>query len=240
MNGIHVEWLGDRALLLRLGSGIEPELNARTHAAARVLRAASLPGVVDIVPAYASVAVHYDPLAWIGTTVDAAAPGERLAQRLLALLDSHGELAANNVVAHEPPVVEIPVCYGGDFGPDLGEVARIAAIDKNEVVARHAAGDYRVAMLGFAPGFAYLLGLDPMLHAPRRANPRTRVPAGSVAIGGAQTGIYPRELPGGWQIIGRSPLALFDARRDPPALLMPGQRVRFRAIDADEFARMQR
>ena len=133
--------------------------------------------------------------------------------------------------------IEIPVCYGGEFGPDLDAVATHCGLEPAEVSARHAAGDYRVAMLGFMPGFAYLLGLDESLHMPRRASPRTRVPAGSVAIGGAQTGIYPRELPGGWQLIGRTPLTLFDPSQAEPALLRPGQRVRFRAIDAAAFAR---
>lgn len=238
MSDVGIEWLGDRALLLRLGSGIDTALNARTHAAAEAVRAAALPGVTDIVPAYASVAVHYDPLAW-DEAESALPPGERLAERLLALLRSSSAATANDTAAAEESTIEIPVRYGGEAGPDLGEVARLARLDEANVIARHAAGDYRVAMLGFAPGFPYLLGLDPALHAPRRANPRTRVPAGSVAIGGAQTGIYPRELPGGWQIIGRTPLTLFDTARDPPALLAPGRRVRFRAIDADEFARLQ-
>ena len=130
------------------------------------------------------------------------------------------------------------MCYGGEYGPDLEAVAVHAGLSPDAVVARHAAGDYSVAMLGFAPGFPYLLGLDPALHAPRRTDPRTRVPAGSVAIGGAQTGIYPRELPGGWNLIGRTPLPLFDPRREPPALLAAGDRVRFRAIDVDGFARL--
>ena len=137
-----------------------------------------------------------------------------------------------------PPLVEIPVCYGGEYGPDLLDVAHLSGLDAAQVGARHAAVEYRVAMLGFAPGFPYLLGLDPSLHAPRRATPRTRVPAGSVAIGGAQTGMYPCELPGGWQLIGRTPLALFDAQRDPPCLLAPGDRVRFCAIDASRFAEL--
>jgi len=237
MNDSRIEWLGDRALLLRLGSGIDATLNARTHVAAHALRAANLPGVVDIVPAYASLAVHYDPLAWHDAESEFL-PGERLAERVLVLIDSIDLVGKRDVAESKQRIVEIPVCYGGDGGPDLADVARLAKLDEREVIARHAAGSYRVAMLGFAPGFPYLLGLDRTLHAPRRANPRTRVPAGSVAIGGAQTGIYPRELPGGWQIIGRTPLALFDAARDPPALLAPGQHVRFRAIDADEFARL--
>jgi len=238
MNDSRIEWLGDRALLLRLGSGIDATLNARTHVAAHALRAANLPGVVDIVPAYASLAVHYDPLVWHDIESELL-PGERLAERVLALIDSIDLVGKRDAAESKQRIVEIPVCYGGDGGPDLADVARLAKLDEREVIARHSAGSYRVAMLGFAPGFPYLLGLNRSLHAPRRANPRTRVPAGSVAIGGAQTGIYPRELPGGWQIIGRTPLALFDAARDPPALLAPGQHVRFRAIDADEFARLR-
>lgn len=230
MNDVRVEWLGDRALLLSLGARIALALNARTHVLAAALRLANLSGVIDIVPAYASVAVHYEPLAW-SDPASGSPPGERLAARVLALARSV-PAAAVDAAATEQPVLEIPVCYGGEHGPDLADLARRTGLDRDEVVSRHAGGDYRVAMLGFAPGFPYLLGLDPALHAPRRTSPRTRVPAGSVAIGGAQTGIYPRELPGGWQIIGRTPLTLFDAAREPPALLAPGRRVRFRSIPA--------
>lgn len=131
--------------------------------------------------------------------------------------------------------IEIPVCYDRAFGPDLDIVASHAGLSGQAVIERHTAATYTVAMLGFAPGFPYLLGLDPTLQVPRRANPRTRVPAGSVAIGGAQTGIYSQELPGGWHLIGRTPLRLFDPLRDQPALLAPGDRVRFRPIGAEEF-----
>ncbi|HET9482549.1 MAG TPA: 5-oxoprolinase subunit PxpB, partial [Xanthomonadales bacterium] len=134
-----------------------------------------------------------------------------------------------------PRTVVIPVCYGGDSGPDLDAVAKHTGLSAHDVVARHAAGDYRVAMLGFQPGFPYLIGLDPALATPRHATPRPRVAAGSVGIGGAQTGVYPREAPGGWQLIGRTPLALFDAARKPPALLAPGDRVRFEAIPRAAF-----
>ena len=207
-----IEFLGERALLLRMGERIDSEINARATALAAALRAARLPGVLDVAPAYASVCVRYAPLA---------------RERLVAAIAAFVQSARSNPAA-APAHVEIPVCYGGAFGPDLDDVAR------------HTAAEYRVAMLGFAPGFPYLLGLDAALHTPRRASPRTRVPAGSVAIGGAQTGIYPSELPGGWNLIGRMPLQLFDAERDPPALLAPGTRVRFRAIDPGEFAVLSR
>ena len=230
-----VEPLGDGALLIRLGERIDASLNAHALAIAAALRAAGLPGVFDIAAAYASVCVRYDPAAWTDSG-SARTPHDGIAARI-------GEIAARTPVgaaSDTAPPVEIPVCYGGEYGPDLAEVATLSGLQESEVMARHGAGEYRVAMLGFAPGFPYLLGLDSSLHTPRRANPRTRVPAGSVAIGGAQTGIYPRELPGGWQIIGRTPLDLFDPARDPPALLTPGRRVRFRAVDAGEFAALSR
>ena len=232
-----LEQLGDCALLIHLGERFDAATNAHALATAARIHDARLPGVIDVAPAYASVCVRYDPLAW--NDGSGTPPHTRIASALAALVQE--------VAAFEPQlkradgaIVEIPVCYDGEFGPDLRDVAAAAGLDTAAVVARHCGATYRVAMLGFAPGFPYLLGLDPTLHMPRRANPRTRVPAGSVAIGGAQTGIYPRELPGGWNLIGRTPLHLFDAERDPPALFAPGRRVRFRAIAVHEFAALSR
>lgn len=228
-----VEPLSEDTLLLRFGERIDSELNAQVQAAARRLGMASLHGVLDIVPAYASILLRFDPAAW--DDASGRPPHAQVEQALrtsLALLPP----PAAGVEHAEGRIVEISVCYGGTHGPDLEALATHAGMSPAEVIARHAADVYTVAMLGFAPGFPYLLGLDPALHTPRRATPRTRVPAGSVAIGGAQTGIYPRELPGGWNLIGRTPLALFDPRRDPPCLLAPADRVRFRAISAEEFS----
>jgi KipI family sensor histidine kinase inhibitor len=226
-----IEALGDDALLIRLGAGIDDATNRAALDLAAALRAAGLPGIRDIAPAYASVCLRYDVAAWSAGAAPAGA-FTQIAARVGTLLDAPP--GSNAAPATEEPV-EIPVCYGGDCGPDLDAVAAHARLPVEAVVARHAQADYRVAMLGFMPGFPYLLGLDPALCMPRRATPRTRVPSGSVAIGGAQTGIYPRELPGGWQLIGRTPLLLFDASRAEPALLRPGQRVRFREIDAAQF-----
>jgi KipI family sensor histidine kinase inhibitor len=226
-----VEPLGETALLLRFGTRIDAALNARVHEVSSTLAAAHLPGIVDIVPAYAALALHYEPLQWAHG--NGGMPWQHVTAAVRAVLRTPPEKLATT-----PAIVEIPVCYGGDFGPDLDALARHASLDVEEAIARHTAAEYRVAMLGFAPGFPYLLGLDATLHAARRANPRTRVPAGSVAIGGAQTGIYPTELPGGWQLIGRTPAVLFDALRTPASLLAPGDRVRFRAIDAREFAEL--
>lgn len=224
-----IESLGESTLLLRFGTRLDAAVNARVHAASAMLRAAHLPGIVDIVPAYATLGLHYEPSAWIGG--QGGSPARHITAAVKAIFRTPPA-----EVHRETAMIEIPVCYDGEFGPDLDELARHAGLDAAAVVARHTAGIYRVAMLGFAPGFPYLFGLDPALHMPRRASPRTRVPAGSVAIGGAQTGIYPSELPGGWQLIGRTPANLFDARRDPPALLMPGDSVRFVRIDAKQFA----
>lgn len=248
-----LEAIAEDTILLRFGDRIDAAINARVNAAARALREAALPGIVDIAPAYASLLLRVDATAWSNRT--AANSFESKFAKLQAVVtkalfpplphaaSSHGgegwgEGACPPDSKPERSFIEIPVCYGGDHGPDLEAVAKHAGLSPDAVVARHAGGEYTVAMLGFAPGFPYLLGLDAALHVPRRDNPRTRVPAGSVAIGGAQTGIYPKELPGGWHLIGRTPLSLFDAHRASPALLAPGDRVRFRAIDAAEFARL--
>jgi inhibitor of KinA len=134
--------------------------------------------------------------------------------------------------------IEVPVCYETEFAPDLDEIARHAGLSRDEIILRHSTVSYRVSCVGFTPGFPYLSGLPPELATPRRASPRKEVPAGAVAIGGTQTGIYPRKSPGGWNIIGRAPLRLFDVERDPPALFQAGDRVRFRRISRDGFDRL--
>jgi KipI family sensor histidine kinase inhibitor len=217
-----IEPLGECAVLVRFGDRIEQAINARVHQAARAVEEARLAGVIDIVPAYASLAVQYEPRAWRGTGDAGELPWRRISARIEGLLDACADAPTGT-----PRRIDIAVRYGGADGPDLDAVAAHAGLYPDEVVARHAAGDYRVAMLGFAPGFAYLLGLDPALHMPRRADPRIRVPAGSIAIGGAQTGIYPRDLPGGWQLIGRTDEVLFNVAHRPPNRLAPGDRVRF-------------
>lgn len=139
----------------------------------------------------------------------------------------------------ESRLVELPICYDGEFGPDLDDVARHAGLSADDVIARHLGSEYLVAMLGFSPGFPYLRGLPPELATPRRATPRLKIPAGSIGIAGTQTGIYPQATPGGWQLIGRTPATLFALDQTPPALLQPGDRVRFRRIAAAEFATLE-
>ncbi len=225
---IQFEALAEDALLLRFGEHIDSDLNAQVQAATARLR--RLPEL-ECVPAYASVLLHFEPSAWRGSA--GGDPHQRLqAAARAALMESHLTTVA-------PREVSMPVCYGGEYGPDLVEVAAYCGLDPHQVITRHAAAEYHVAMLGFAPGFPYLLGLDPTLAMPRRHDPRQRVPAGSVAIGGSQTGIYPEALPGGWQLIGRTPQRLFNASLEPPSLLAAGDRVRFRPIGPEEFRQLE-
>lgn len=225
--GCDIEALADDAWLLRLGDRIDARLNLQVHALAARLQANKPHWLRDLVPAFASLGVFFDP------HVDPA----HVHAELLALLGSNdsGDYAAVAMPA-QSRTVEIPVAYGGQFGPDLAAAATELGLTQEQLIARHVGGDYTVAMIGFAPGFPYLAGLDPALALPRLATPRARVAAGSVAIGGAQTGIYPRESPGGWRLLGRTPRVLFDPTRATPSLLLPGDRLKFVAIDADCFA----
>lgn len=220
-----LERLADDAWLLVFDAVIDAATLARVHDFAARLDADRLAGIVDLVPAYTSLGVFFDP-----DRVDADAVAH--------WLHAHLDAAHATVPAAAAREIEIPVVYGGDFGPDLTQAAAELGMTEDALAERHAAAEYRVAMIGFAPGFPYLAGLPDALALPRLATPRTRIPAGSVAIGGRQTGIYPRESPGGWRILGRTPLRLFDPGRAPPALLAPGDRVRFRAIDADTYTRL--
>jgi len=222
---VQVETLAEDAWLLRFGETIDDAVNDRVHAAAAKLRA-NLENV-ECVPAYASLLLRFDVAQWLDD--DGRFGGERLRAAIAAAWSERSS------AEKAPREVSIPVCYDG---VDLPEVATHARLSIEEVIARHTAARYRVAMLGFAPGFPYLLGLDPTLAVPRRSNPRTSVPAGSVAIGGQQTGIYPQSLPGGWQLIGRTPMRLFDFAATSPSLLGPSDHVRFRAIDQGEYERL--
>ncbi|MBW8810506.1 MAG: 5-oxoprolinase subunit PxpB [Lysobacter sp.] len=230
---IEFEALSDDAWLLRLGEVIDDALNARIHALAARLRARAPAWLRDLVPAYASLAVFFDSRA-----IDADAVRDWLRARCDETRDAdHLQSLAPRAV--ESRTVEIPVAYGGEFGPDLATGAAELGLSASALIQRHSEALYTVAMIGFAPGFPYLSGLDPALALPRLATPRTQVAAGSVAIGGAQTGIYPRPGPGGWRLLGRTPLTLFDPSRAQPSLLLPGDRVRFLAIDATHFSRLQ-
>ncbi len=213
---------GDAAVLVEFGSSIDLATNRQVHALARRLVAAPFAGLVEAVPAYASLLVHYDPL-----IVEEAAVLDHLRRSAVSLNDASVSEASFRRV-------EIPVIYGGTYGPDLVDVAAAHRMAPEEVIRRHCAVEYVVYMVGFSPGFAYLGGLDPEIATPRLTTPRSSVPAGSVGIAGSQTGVYPNASPGGWCLIGWTPVVLFDPGRLPPALLSAGDRVRFLPMSPEE------
>lgn len=212
---------GDAALLIELPGGLDRRTSARAVALAQSVGARCGDRLLDVVVGYGSVTLYFDPLAvdpaWLEAEVLAVAgslPGE---------------------AATEGRLLDVPVCYGGEYGPDLADVAAQAQMSEEDVVTMHARVTYHVYMVGFIPGFAYMASVDPRIALPRRATPRERVPAGSVAIAAGQTGIYPMETPGGWHLIGRTHLRPYDPERAEPFLFRPGDQVRFHAVDRLAF-----
>lgn len=225
--------LGDAAVVVQFGEGISPATHAAIQAFGAHLAQHPFGGLREWVSAFTTLTVYYDP--WLVSDGGRYQPYEKVVATLQGLLSAAGPPAA----APAADLVEIPVCYGGEFGPDLAFVARHAGLSTAEVIARHTAPDYLVYMIGFAPGFPYLGGLDATLATPRLAQPRPLVPAGTVGIAGPQTGIYSLPTPGGWQLIGRTPLRLFDPAWAAPSRLHAGQTLRFVPIGAAEYARSQ-
>lgn len=215
--------LGDSAVAIEFGEVIKPAILERVRAVTAVLLGNPPAGTMDVVPAYTSVTVFYD-LARIKGYAEFC---NELKSRIAT---------AKSVKLAKIRTVTIPVCYGGEYGPDLSEVAEKAKLTEQAVAALHGKPVYTVHALGFTPGFPYLGELPFKLHTPRRETPRVKVPAGSVGIGGSQTGIYPLASPGGWNLIGRTPLSLFAPGREEPALLRVGDEVKFKPITAEEFA----
>jgi 5-oxoprolinase (ATP-hydrolysing) subunit B len=209
--GWRLDWLGDAALSVLVDEASPLAANASVHRLARRLRGADVPGVRDVVPGMRELVVHVDPLRCDVSRVTAA----------LQAADADDQLPVPGAV------VEVPVVYGGHGGPDLSDVALACGLAPDQVCRRHAAPEYVVCFVGFLPGFAYLGMLDEQLRLPRRVTPRTSVPAGSVAIAGEYSGIYPWASPGGWHIIGHTDMTMFDLDTNPPARLAPGTRVRF-------------
>jgi KipI family sensor histidine kinase inhibitor len=214
---------GDSALLLYVHAGSADEASGYVRGIMRALHGAPLPGVLDAIPARASLLLLYDPL---GTTPEEV-------RACLSGLASAADAAEPD---GEPRLLEVPVLYGGEAGADLARIAEAAGLSEREVVELHSGAEYTVDFLGFMPGFPYLSGLPERLHTPRLETPRTLVPQGSVAIAEHQTAIYPVASPGGWNLIGRTPYRCFDPRKHPPALFEPGDRVRFVPIDDATFS----
>lgn len=209
---------GDLALVAELGDAISPEINRRVRSLTDALEQGSIPGVFDFLPTYRSVLVYYDPL--LVTSGEVEDGIERLFQTAVA---------TDTGKRH---VVHIPTLYGGEMGPDISFVAEHSGLDQQQVISIHSGTDYLVYMMGFSPGFAYLGGLDERLATPRLQSPRTEIPPGAVGIAETQTGVYPVASPGGWQLIGRTPLKLFDPARERPVLLSAGDYVRFVSLES--------
>jgi inhibitor of KinA len=230
--------LGDSALIVRMRERFEdaPEetLDQVLHTLHR-LREAAIPGVIELAPAYTSVAVFFDPIVVAEARRRQDEVFDWLAARIRAAVGRRTRDRRSLARRSLPQIVEIPVCYVPDYGPDLDDVARRAELSTKEVIDLHSTAKYRVACIGFVPGFPFMAGLPKKLATPRRDTPRKEIPPGSVGIGGAQTGIYPLRSPGGWNLIGRTPLKLFDPTKNQPALLRAGDRVRFRSITREEF-----
>jgi KipI family sensor histidine kinase inhibitor len=213
---------GDRALKVEFGKMISPDVNARVHALHEAITHAELSGVGECVPTYCSLLITYDP-------------GKVAYDELVRKVSSLEETAEALVPTIKRRRAVLPVVYGGDFGPDLAQVSQYHSLKEDDVVRLHSQQEYLVYMIGFIAGFPYLGKLPEEIVTPRLETPRLRVPEGSVGIAENQTGIYPKQAPGGWRIIGRTPIKLFDSLWQPPTLLQPGDLVRFRPISAEEF-----
>jgi inhibitor of KinA len=217
--------LGDAAVYAEFGDKLDLEMNQSLQALSAALRARSLPWIRDVVPALCGIAVHFDPY------------HPELPASVLEYFEALLQEAFKSASKFEDTgrVVEVPVCYDPVFAIDVEEVSSLTKVAMQDVQKLHATSKHRVLMVGFSPGQPYIGGLDPKLSVPRRPTPRTVMPAGSVAIANAQTAVYPYETPGGWSIIGRTPVKVFDPERDPPSLFAPGDRVRFFAVSRMEF-----
>lgn len=228
--------LGDSALVIKFGDSIGQETHQRIRQLSEHLELHPFKGMTEFVPAFTTVTIYYDPWAMsegVATDTDGAGrttPFETVKATVLEVL-----MNLKSTGTSRPKTVRIPVCYGGDLGPDLQEVADRNGLTPEEVVNIHSSADYLVYMLGFAPGFAYLGGMSERIATPRRETPRLAIPAGTVGIAGEQTGVYPIETPGGWQLIGKTPVRLFVPERMPPTVLKSGDVVRFYPISRKEF-----
>lgn len=225
MPDIRILTAGDSALLIEFGKDINPETNRKITALVQLMREQHIEGIVDVIPAFCSLLINYDPR---------VLSYEELKERMEHLLKMEAKIEATR-----KRIFEIPVCYGGEYGPDIENIAEHAGLSVEEVIKIHSSKDYLIYMLGFLPGFTYLGGLDERIHTPRLASPRLKIRAGSVGIGGSQTGIYPLDSPGGWQLMGMTPVRTYDPERQTPILVEAGDYIRFIPIDEEEFLRIQ-
>lgn len=218
--------VGDCAISIDFGQVIDPKINRHIRQTIERIQALQLDGIIELVPTYCALLVQYDAMLY--SYADMCNIIEPTFSE--SVIDGDNEMVT---------VIEIPTVYGGEFGPDLGFVASHNNLSEEEVIAIHSGTDYLVYMLGFIPGFTYLGGMDPRIATPRLSSPRTLIPAGSVGIAGEQTGTYPSDSPGGWQIIGRTPVTMYDMSKEKAALLSAGDYVRYVPIDEQEYNRIK-
>ena len=212
---------GDKGLVVEFGNEISEPVNEKVRGLYLAIQKSQMPGIYELIPTYRSLLIQYNPLE---IEIDS------LIEKL-----SEIEKDLGAIDLPKPRIVEIPTIYGGEFGEDLGFVAEHNGLSEDQVIKMHSSIDYRIYMLGFTPGFSYLGGMSEKIAAPRLKTPRTKIPGGSVGIAGKQTGIYPMESPGGWQLIGRTPVKLYDPSSETPIILQAGDYIRFIPIDKDEY-----
>ena len=222
--------LGDQAILIEFGKDINLEVYEGVQYASALLDEFQPEWLIEYVPAYTTLTIFYNPFVLKEKQVNSSLPYDVICQEITSLLSSK-----KTVQQEENRTVEIPVCYGGEWGPDLSYVADYNGLTEEEVIHIHSKGTYIVYMLGFAPGFPYIGGMSSKIATPRRSSPRLKIPSRSVGIAGSQTGIYPIETPGGWQVIGSTPLQLFTINQSPPTLLRAGDRITFKPINYEEY-----
>lgn len=225
--------LGDQAVIIELGNEIHPNIQQKVQIVSTLFEESMQDWMIEYIPAFTTVTLFYDPVI-IHNNYSSILPYQYVCTEIKKLLSS---IQINETL--EPRVVEVPVYYGGEFGPDLHYVAEHNNLTTEEVINIHSSGEYLVYMIGFAPGFPYLGGMSDRIATPRRESPRLKIPPRSVGIAGEQTGIYPIETPGGWQIIGQTPLPLFLPKENPPTLLKSGDIIKFRSISFSEFQELE-
>lgn len=221
MSGLRILPAGDLSVVAEFGNEISTACNDRVRLLNQHLKKNKIKGIVETVPTFRSLLIYYDPL---------IISYKKLCDCIRSASETKGDIEYDS-----RRIVEIPVCYGGQYGEDLAAVAEHVGMSEEEVIKLHSGMDYLIYMLGFLPGFPYLGGMDPRLSTPRLSNPRTSIPAGSVGIGGEQTGVYPIASPGGWRLIGRTPLKLYDSEREKPTLYQAGDYIHFRPIAEEEY-----
>lgn len=225
MKNIKILTAGDSALLVEFGKEINEDINRKITAVVKMIKEQRIEGIVELIPSFCALVIQYDPR---------VISYDEMKNRVKGILELDITLGENG-----KRIFEIPVCYGGEFGPDIETIAQNAGLSVEEVIQIHSSRDYLIYMLGFLPGFCYLGGLDERIHTPRLTNPRLKINAGSVGIGGSQTGIYPLDSPGGWQLMGMTPVKTYDPDREVPILLEAGDYIRFIPVDEEEYYRIK-